>query len=247
MTANGTEDFIYQHDGLELIGQIALPDGPGPHPAVLIAHSAFGIDDLVRNRASDLAALGYVGLAVDMYGAGPGKPVLGEHHSYFMALQETQGLLRARIVAAYEALSARPEVRADRIAAIGYCFGGQCALELARSGADLRSVVSFHGLLTTQDPAKPGTVKAKLLALTGAHDPFVSAENVASFQQEMTDAKADWQVTIYGEGYHSFTARDIENVEVPGMGKVPGVRYDPFLDRLSWAQATAFLEATLKA
>ena len=119
---------------------------------------------------------------------------------------------------------------------------GQCVLELARSGAAVQAVVSFHGLLTTQRPARSGEVKAKILALTGARDPYAPLEHVQAFQSELTAARADWQVTLYGEGWHAFTDPDVSK-----RTDTPGVGYDPLLDRLSWAQATAFLEATLGA
>lgn len=236
---SGTEDFHYQHDGLELIGQLAVPEGPGPFPAVLVMHSAIGMDRLVQRRAQDLAKLGYVALATDMYGAGRDGPALDAYPALFMALQDKPEQLRARVVACYEALKTRPEVDQSRISAIGYCFGGQCVLELARSGADIRAAVSFHGLLTTKLPAPKGAVKAKLLSMTGANDPYVPPADFATFQQEMTQAGADWQVTLYGEGYHAFTEPDIKD-----QSGIPGIKYDPFLDRLSWIQATAFLEAT---
>jgi dienelactone hydrolase len=236
---SGTRDFHYDHDGLGLIGQIAFPDGPGPHPAVLVMHSAIGMDRLVQRRAKDLAALGYVALATDMYGAGRDGPALDAYPALFTALQEKPEQLRARVIAGHDALKAQPGIDPDRISAIGYCFGGQCVIELARSGAGIRAAISFHGLLTAKNPAKAGAVKAKLLSMSGANDPYVPAADVAGFQREMTEAGADWQVTVYGEGYHAFTEPDIKD-----RSGIPGLRYDPFLDRLSWLQATAFLEAT---
>lgn len=234
------EAFDYGHDGLRLSGRIARPDGPGPHPAILVMHSALGPDRQTGQRALDLARLRYVALAVDMYGQGPARPEL-DYMPFFQRFQEEPDLLRGRILAGYAALRALPEVDAGRIGAIGYCFGGQCVLELARSGADVRSVVSFHGLLRTGRLAVAGEVKARMLVITGAKDPFVPLGDIASFQEEMDAAGADWQVTTYGEGYHSFTAPDVAELNIAGT------RYDPLLDRLSWAQATAFLEATLEA
>ena len=232
------EPFAYAHDGLKLSGRLARPVGPGPHPAILVMHSALGPDQQTGERAQDLAKLGYVALATDLYGLGPAGPDL-DYMPLFQQYQEQPDLLRGRILAGYEALRELPEVDAGRIGAIGYCFGGQCVLELARTGADVRSVVSFHGLLRTARPAQPGTVKAHMLVLTGAKDPFVPEEDVRRFQEEMTGAEADWQLTIYGEGYHSFTAPEAAKLNLEG------IRYDPLLDRLSWAQATAFLDATL--
>lgn len=230
----------YEHDGVVLKGELALPAGPGPHPGVLVMHDAHGLNDLVRRRALALAELGYAALATDMYGGGKLFTGQTEVGPVFQALQEDPQRLRGRVLAAFEALRARPEVDEGRVGAIGFCFGGQCVLELARSGAQARSVVSFHGLLHTSQPARAGAVKAKVLVLTGGRDPYAPAEAVAALQREMTEAEADWQLTVYGEGWHAFTDPN------PKKAEVPGVRYDPLLDRLSWAQATAFVEATLR-
>lgn len=232
------EPFDYAHDGLKLSGRIARPDGPGPHPAVLVMHSALGPDTLMGQRALDLAQLGFIALATDVYGLGAAGPDL-DYMPLFQQFQEQPDLLRGRILAGYDVLRALPEVDAGRISAIGYCFGGQCVLELARSGAGVRSVVSFHGLLRTARPATPGMVKAQMLVITGAKDLFVPADDVRRFQEEMTAAEADWQVTTYGQGYHSFTVPDVAELNIAGAA------YDPLLDRLSWAQATVFLDATL--
>jgi dienelactone hydrolase len=188
-------------------------------------HSALGIGELECRRAGDLAASGYVALATDMYGAGR-QLTKEESGSYFLELLQNPDL---------------DEVDSARVSAIGFCFGGQCALELARSGAEVCAVVSFHGLLRTASAAQRGAVTAKVLSITGVKDPYVPAEDVAAFQREMTDAGVDWQVTVYGQGLHAFTMPDIARQGVAGTA------YDPLLDHLSWAQATTFLAATLRA
>ena len=231
--------YAYAHEGLALTGRLARPEGNGPFPAVLVMHDAIGLGRHVQESARRLAALGYVALCADMYGDAART---GDPQAYvpcFMALQGDPEKLRARVVAAYDTLLSLPGVDTDRTAAIGYCFGGQCVLELARSGAAARSVVSLHGLLTTRLPAAAGDVAAKMLVLTGALDPYVPVADVAGFQQEMTEAGADWQVTVYGSGWHAFTDPDVE-----ADHGIPGVRYDPLLDRLSWAATTAYLDAT---
>ena len=236
-----TQDFTSNHDGLTLTGQIATPSGHGPHPCVLVMHSALGLDDLVCRRARDLAARGYVALATDMYGVGP-KPMSKEECGPpFLALQESPDLLRSRVAAGFDAVRVLPEVDPPRISAIGFCFDGQCALELARTGAEVRSVVSFHGMLRTAKPAQPGVVQARVLTISGAKDPYVPADDVAAFREEMTNAEADWQVTVHGQGLHAFSMPDIDKHDVPGTA------YDPFLDRLSWEQAIAFHAATLES
>lgn len=235
----GLTTFDYEHDGVALRGELATPAGPGPHPGVLVMHDAHGLGAVVRERAERLAQAGYVALATDMYGGGRLFTKSEDAGAPFMELQENPALLRGRILAGLEALKALPQVDKARLGAIGFCFGGQCVLELARSGAAVKGVVSFHGLLKTRLPAQAGAVKAKVLVLTGARDPYAPLDDVAGFQDEMIAAGADWQVTTYGEAWHAFTD---PLAETKG---VPGVRYDAFVDRLSWAQATAFLEAVL--
>ena len=231
----------YQHGDDALRGQIALPAGPGPHPAVLVMHESRGLGELVRRRARMLAELGYVALASDMYGRGVDYRNEENTGSRMLTLNKEPERLRGRALAGLEALKARPEVDGARIGAIGFCFGGQCVLEVARSGADVKSVVSFHGLLTTDLPAKPGAVKAKVLVLTGARDPWAPWEHVERLREELVAAGADWQITLYGEGYHAFT--DSHAAE---LADIPGLRYDSLLDKLSWNSALAMLDSTLR-
>jgi dienelactone hydrolase len=230
----------YAHAGLVLKGELALPSGPGPHPGVLVMHDAHGLGELVRVRARRLAEAGYVAFATDMYGAGRHFADPKDCGPLFAEMQASPDLLRGRALAGLEVLRARPEVDVGRLGAIGFCFGGQCVIELARSGADLRAVVSFHGLLTTQRPARAGEVQAKVMALCGGKDPYAPAEHIEGFQAEMTAAGADWQTTVYGEAWHAFTDPNADKMPVPG------VRYDPLVDKLSWAQATALLDAVVR-
>jgi dienelactone hydrolase len=235
--------FEYTHEGLLFIGRLAMPPGTGPHPGVLVMHDGQGVGEFVCRRAQDLAAAGYVALATDMFGGGKRFKGPAESTPVVMALRNDGPRLRERVVASYDAFRTLPEVDASRIGAIGYCFGGQCVLELARSGADAKAVVSFHGTLGTHQPARLGALNAKALVLTGALDPFVPPKDVEAFQNEITAAGANWQMTIYGGGKHGFT--DPIADEMSAM--LPGVGYDPLLDRLSWAQAMAFLEAIVRA
>ena len=233
--------YEYTHDGVRLVGQLSLPKGPGPHPAVLVMHNAHGLGPHTRERTALMAEAGYVALATDMYGDGAYLTEQADLAHHFGGLQGEPAKLRNRVLAGFEALSALPQVDRSRIGAIGYCFGGQCVLELARSGADAKAVVSFHGLLTTALPARPGEVKAKVLVLTGAKDPWAPPQHVEGFKAEMTAARADWQLTVYGEGYHAFT--DPHGAEIAGR---EGIVYDPLLEKLSWAQMMAFLDATVR-
>lgn len=227
------------HDGATLIGQIAIPAQPGPHRSVLVMSNAHGLGNQARERARLLAEQGYLALATDMYGNGihfrnpkdAGGPI-----SELLAAPEK---LRSRVLAWYETLSTMPEVDSDRIAAIGFCFGGQCVLELARGGADVKAVVSYHGLLGTAMPAKTGTIRGHVTVYTGDRDPYVPREHVDAFCNEMHFAEARWQITVFGGAYHAFTDPEAD------ASSVPGVRYDALADRLSWTGTLTLLEAAL--
>ncbi|MGZ8160361.1 MAG: dienelactone hydrolase family protein [Methylobacter sp.] len=206
----------------------------GRRPAVLINHTWVGRDDFVAGKAKKLAALGYVGFAVDMYGKG----VLGSGPEENMKLMQPfmadRVVLQQRMKAALAAVKLMPWVDDSKIASIGFCFGGLCALDLARTGVDIKGAVSFHGLLEAPGNTQGNVIKAKVLALHGRDDPLVPAEQVLAFEQEMTDAGADWQLHAYGNTMHAFTnplAND------PAFGAV----YQPDADRRSWIAMQNFL------
>jgi dienelactone hydrolase len=167
-------------------------------------------------------------------------PETAEAGRHYKALLDDPERLRARVVATFEAVRDLPQVDGGRIGGFGYCFGGQCLMELARSGADAKALVSFHGTLPTHRPAEPGVVKAKLLIITGARDPVAPLSDVPAFQAEMDAAGADWHLTVYSQGMHAFTDAEVAKIDYPGLS------YDPLLDRLSWAQGVAFLDALLR-
>jgi dienelactone hydrolase len=240
MTAMQTVEHV--HGGVTFRSRLALPAGRGPHPGVMVMHDGRGVGDFVCDRARRLAEAGYAALAVDMHGEGRFYADTAEGSALVMAMMADTPRLRARVVAAFEAFAALPQVDPARIGAIGFCYGGQCVLELARSGANARAVVSFHGVLTTQQPARPGEVKAGVLVLTGALDPFAPVADVEAFRAEMTAAQADWQVTTYGGALHGFTDPIADEMQ----RTMPGVGYDPVVDKLSRAQSMAFLEAALR-
>lgn len=232
------EPLTLVHDDVELIGEIAIPAGTGPHPAVMVMHNALGMDDFIRDRVRRLARLGYVAIATDMYGQGRDgfrdDPQAGG--SLMMALVNKPEHLRARVVAWYEKLKSHPQVDAARIAAIGFCFGGQCVLELARSGVDAKAIVSYHGLLTTALPAQPGAVQAHVTVYTGAKDPYVPAADVAALRHELNEAGAHFQITEFSDAYHAFT-----DPRSAGLGR-PGIGYDKIADAVSWAGTLALFE-----
>jgi len=229
------------HEGATLEGQLALPPGPGPFPGVMVMHNAFGLGPHMKEVALRLAEQGYAALATDMYGAGILHKDSESTAKTFMPLVQTPGLLRRRIIAWYELLKSLPEVDAARAGAIGYCFGGQCVLELARSGVDAKAVVSYHGLLTTTQKAEPGAVKAYVAAYTGALDPYAPRHEVEAFREEMIGAGALWQITEFGDAYHAFTDPEA------GSQPVPGLAYNPLADKLSWAGTLALLDSLVKA
>jgi dienelactone hydrolase len=231
------EPYLYKHGDLELRGILERPAEPNGR-AILVVHEAPGLGNNARRRTAMLAELGYTALAADLYGGGR---TFGESDavSHMNALRGDAELFRGRVRAGLEALQEAAGVESQRCAAIGYCFGGMAVLELARSGADLAAVVSFHGLLRSPQPAEEGSIKARILACTGALDPLVPLADVTAFQEEMAAARADWQLIVYGKALHSFT-----NPNVAG-GYDPRMDYDPLADRQSWAAALLFLEQAL--
>ncbi len=200
----------------------------GRRPGVLIVHQFMGLSDHERERAERLAALGYVGFAADVYGKGHRPATPQEAMAMTARLRGDRPLLRARVRAALDALRADDLVDASRMAAIGFCFGGTAVLELARSGADLAGVVSFHGGLGSPEPDAGRDIKGKVLVLHGADDPTISAENIAAFQQEMRSGGVDWQMVYYGGAVHGFTQK------AAGTDPSRRVAYDERADRRSW-------------
>ncbi len=203
-------------------------------PAVLVAHDWSGRNNFAENKAEQLAKLGYLGFALDMFGKGKLGNTNEEKMELMKPLMDDRALLLKRMLAAFDTIKKINEVDVDRIAAIGFCFGGLCALDLARSGAELKGVVSFHGLLSPP-PQKDKTISAKVLALHGNDDPMSASDAVLAFQREMTEAKADWQMHIYGNAVHAFTnplAND------PGFGLV----YNTLADKRSWIAMKNFFE-----
>ena len=205
----------------------------GRRPAVLINHAWGGRDDFVAEKAKKLAALGYVGFAVDMYGKGVLGSDAEENAKLMQPFIQDRQLLLKRMQAALYAVKLMPWVDDSKVAAIGFCFGGLCSLDLARAGVDLKGVVSFHGLLgAPDDDGHP--IKAKILALHGHDDPMVPIEQVIAFEQEMTKAGADWQLHTFGNTQHAFTNPLANN---PDFGTV----YQPQADKRSWVLLENFL------
>ena len=212
----------------------------GKRPAVLVVHQWKGLGDYEKKRAEMLARLGYNVLAADIYGKGirPQTPqAAGAEAGKY---KNDPALLRARVRAASEVLARHELTDPKRMAAIGYCFGGTAVLELARSGADIAGVVSFHGGLSTPSPADGKNIKAKVLALHGADDPHVSPKEVAAFEDEMRQGGVDWQLIAYGGAVHAFTDWNA------GTDNSKGAAYNERADRRSWEAMKQFFAELFK-
>ncbi len=225
----------YLDDEVLLEAFFAFDDSlSGRRPSVLINHTWAGRDDFVAEKAVKLAELGYVGFAVDMYGKGVLGSSAEENAKLMQPFMDNRQMLQKRMHSALNAVKLMPWVDDRKIAAIGFCFGGLCSLDLARTGADLKGVVSFHGLLSAPGNTQNNAIKAKILALHGHDDPMVPVEQVIAFEQEMTKAGADWQLHTYGHTMHAFTNPVANN---PDFGTV----YQPDADRRSWLAMENFL------
>lgn len=234
-----TKDVLYQHGEVVLEGFLAFDDSiKGKLPGVLVIHEWTGLVDYPKERAIQLAKRGYVAFAADIYGKGirPKPPV--ESAKVSALYMNNRALLRERATLGLAELKKQPNVDPRRVAAIGYCFGGTTALELARSGAELNGVASFHGGLSTSMPADPKTMKAKVIVYHGAEDPFVPEADVKKFEDEMRTAQADWTLVKYARAVHAFS-----NPHLVGAAAMPGkAEYNEVADRRSWSS----LELTLK-
>ncbi len=233
---------VEYNDGDQICeGFLAWDDAAkGKRPGVVVVHEWMGLGDYAKERARQLAELGYVAFAADVYGKGIRAKDAAEAGRLAGRFKGDLPLLRSRARAALDTLAKDPRADASRLFAIGYCFGGTTVLELARSGAPVAGVVSFHGGLATKDPADAKNVKGRVLVLHGAADPYVPPAEVAAFRKEMDDAKVDWQMVFYSGAVHSFTN--------PAAGTDPskGAAYDAKADRRSWEAMKAFLAEEAK-
>ncbi len=231
-----TRSIEYTHGSDTLVGLLAWDDAvEGKRPGILICHQWMGLGEHETDVAKRLAKLGYIALAVDIYGkanmpTSPAEaaPLAGKYRS------GDRKALRDRMTRGLEELLKQDLVDPTRIAAIGYCFGGTAVLELARSGADIRGVVSFHGGLSTESPNDARNIKAKVLVCHGADDPHVPVPEVNAFLREMADADVDYQFIAYGNAVHSFTHRSA------GDDPSKGSAYHADADRRSWNHMRQF-------
>ncbi|MFT5127731.1 MAG: dienelactone hydrolase [Rhodothermales bacterium] len=233
-----TWDLRYEHDGATFNGLVAWDNASSKkRPGILVVHEWWGHNSYARSRAKQLAELGYVAVALDMYGEGKTADHPKDAGAFSKSVMSNMELMRGRFEAAQKLLLEHPLVDTKATAAIGYCFGGAVVLHMARLGSDLRGVVSFHGSLGTQHPAKSGKVGPKILVCHGAADTFISDEQIAAFKKEMRDAKADMSFKAYPDALHSFT-----NPDATATGERLGIpiAYNEAADRQSWSDMKAF-------
>jgi len=233
-----THDIDYRDEAVNLRGYLAFDDkAPERRPGVLVFHEGLGLGDFAMAPARMLAELGYVAFAADMFGDRRQACNLQEVAKLVGDLRNEPETLRARGRAALATLAALPQVDANRLGAIGFCFGGSVVLELARDGADLKAVVSFHGVLATRTPAVSGKVKASVLVCTGTEDPLAPSEQVKAFEDEMRAAEVrDWQVISYGNTLHGFT-----NPAADGS-IMRAALYSEQADRRSWSSMRSLFD-----
>ena len=228
-------------DGTEMVGYYAYDDAiEGPRPGIVVVHEWWGLNDYAKQRARNLAELGYSALAIDMYGEGKNTDHPKDAMSFMQAALADADAAKARFNAGVDLLKQQQQTDAAKLAAVGYCFGGKVVLDMARQGVPLEGVVSFHGALATQTRAAPGSVKARVLVEHGSADSMVSIEDVAALNTEMVTAGADYTFVNQPGAKHGFTNPGADKFQEKGVD----VAYDKQADERSWADMQRFLEDT---
>lgn len=230
-----TRTVDYAHDGVALQGLLAFDDAhTGPRPVVVVAHAWAGRGDVENDYAKRLAALGYAGFALDLYGKGVYGATTEECQALMTPLVSDRPKLQARLLHAIDVAKALPEADEGRAAIMGFCFGGLCALDVARTGADVRGAAAFHGLFTPPQNTAGRRIKAKVIAFHGWDDPMASPDAVVTLGKELTDAGADWQLHAYGGVMHAFTNPQAND-------RAFGTVFDKTAADRSWVSLQAFL------
>ncbi len=232
-----TKMIEYKEGETTLQGYVAYDDAiADKRPGILVVHDWMGFGPFGNQKAQELAKLGYIAMAVDIYGKGVRPQNTDEAGTLVGVYKADRALLRKRILAGYETLKKEALVDTDKIAVMGFCFGGTTALELARSGAPIKGVVSFHGGLSTPTPKDAKNIKAKILALHGADDPYVPPDEVQAFEKEMNDGHVDWQLIKYSGAVHAFTN------PAAGNDNSKGAAYNERADKRSWVAMQDFFQ-----
>jgi dienelactone hydrolase len=228
-------------DGTEMIGYYAYDDAvEGKRPGVVVVHEWWGLNDYAKSRARDLAELGYSALAIDMYGEGKNTEHPKDAMTFMKAALADADAAKGRFNAGLDLLKQQPQTDTDKLAAVGYCFGGKVVLDMARQGVPLEGVVSFHGALATETRAAPGNVKARVLVEHGSEDSMVSAEDVAALNAEMVKAGADFQFVNLPGAKHGFTNPGADKFQDKGVD----VAYNKRADERSWEDMKVFFDET---
>ncbi len=231
-----TETMIYEVQGKTYEGVLSWDDAAtGPRPGIMVCHAWAGQGDFEADKCRTLAGLGYVGMAVDVYGEGVRGASTEENAKLMQPLMDDRAELQRRLQGSLAALQGDDRVDETRIAAIGFCFGGLCVLDVARAGNDIAGVVSFHGLLGRPDNIETRPVKAKVMVLHGWDDPMATPDAVLELTKELSEAGADWQLHAYGATVHAFTNPSASD---PEMGTV----YSAKAEKRSIAAMTSFLD-----
>jgi len=231
------KNVAYEDAGVQLEGYLVYDDAvTGKRPGVLVVDEAWGLTEYSRGRAEQLAAMGYVAFAVDMYGKGKVTKHLEEAGEWMKQVNSNVRAWQQRALAGLEVLKKEPRTDPQRIAAIGYCFGGSTVQQLAYSGSDIKGVVSFHGSLLLPPAEQGSQVKAKILICHGAADPFTKPGAVEEYMAAMNKAGLDWQLIAYGGAKHSFTNPNADKMGMAGLG------YSKSADQRSWADMQVFLK-----
>jgi dienelactone hydrolase len=224
------EDIEYHVGSTRYVGQLAVDERrAGKRPGILVAPEAPGLGDHVKKIIRRLADLGYVAFGMDYHGEGKVLADMGEVMKTIGVFMEDPTKIRVIAAEALKVLASQPQTDPSRLAATGYCFGGTTALELARSGADIKAAVGFHSGLGTARPQDAKNIKAKVLALIGTEDPIVPQEARVAFEKEMTEGKVDFRLNLYGLAGHSYSNPDVNAMNMPGFA------YDETTDRRAWA------------
>jgi len=232
-------EIEYSVNGAVFDGAYAVDDSQvAKRPAVLVFHGWEGRSDAQTEISRSLAGMGYVGFAVDVYGKGICGEITGDNSALMAPLLQDRALLRDRVVGSVRFVRLLPEVDPKKVSAIGFCFGGLCVLDLARSGIDICSVASFHGLLGRPESLPIIPIKAKVIAFHGWDDPMVSPAEVVAFGKELTEACADWQLHAFGNTMHAFMAAGANRPEA-------GIQYNERSAKRAWAELSLFLSETL--
>lgn len=231
-----TLDYNYNNTALEAF--VAIPETSKANPCVVICHAWAGRDSFVEQTACQLAEIGYTAVALDVYGKGVLGDTVEEKMALMQPLLENRAELQGRLHIGLESVQGLDSVDSSKVAAIGYCFGGLCVLDMARAGFALNSVISVHGLFAKPDNLSNYEINSKVLALHGHLDPMVKPEDVGSFMQELDTAKADWQINSYGKALHAFTNPEANDFDL-------GTVYNKDIANRAWGAIVQFLGETL--